>query len=397
MSGRTGLAAPFLDRALRPVDKRGLPPPKAHCGGRWTQAGGGTSVRASPGTDSSRLAETAGKYPYIPRIARWGFLLSWINMAIPPTTRLKPFSRMVDRSQLAPDIVRLAKDGRRLVVEAGLSRAYRDERLYGTIWKRLPVMVRLFALTGESVREAFADLGDASWQAGALSFCSALGDAILVPDRQFFSTDAHRHFRELAAAHAHNWDRRSDVVLWRGNLSGEGVTPANVEACDSDNPALLARIRLCLKLRGVAGADVKVPRGRISRDNPAAAAALDQAGILGDFVRQEEWVNRKFAIDIDGFSNAWVNFYVRLVLGCCVIKVASGNGYRQWYYGDLVPWRHYVPVASDMSDLVEKVEWCRTHDREARAIGEAGQAFALSHTVASETVAAVRRIEAALG
>lgn len=63
---------------------------------------------------------------------------------------------------------------------------------------------------------------------------------------------------------------------------------------------------------------------------------------------------RRFALDVDGNTNAWANLFQRLLLGCCVIKVASPFGYRQWYYDDLVPWVHYVPVRADMADLVDR-------------------------------------------
>jgi len=40
-----------------------------------------------------------------------------------------------------------------------------------------------------------------------------------------------------------------------------------------------------------------------------------------------------------------------------------------------------VPVARDLSDLVEKVDWCLANDEAAREIAEQGQAFALAHTL----------------
>jgi len=41
---------------------------------------------------------------------------------------------------------------------------------------------------------------------------------------------------------------------------------------------------------------------------------------------------------------------------------------HQWFYDELVPWEHYVPVAHDLSDLFEKIDWLREHDDEARKI-----------------------------
>jgi hypothetical protein len=84
-------------------------------------------------------------------------------------------------------------------------------------------------------------------------------------------------------------------------------------------------------------------------------------------------------------------------LGCCVIKIASAEGYRQWYYDKLEPWVHYVPACADLSDLIERIEWCRSHENECRDIARAGQEFAMRRTVKSEIGDAVDRVNAALG
>ena len=49
---------------------------------------------------------------------------------------------------------------------------------------------------------------------------------------------------------------------------------------------------------------------------------------------------------------------------------------HQWFYDELIPWEHYVPVAHDLSDLLEKIDWLREHDDEARRISEKAKIFA---------------------
>ena len=57
-----------------------------------------------------------------------------------------------------------------------------------------------------------------------------------------------------------------------------------------------------------------------------------------------------------------------------------------WLHGALVPWRDYVPVKSDLSDLVERLEWLRANDEAARAIAESGRRAVAQH-VSSECIA----------
>jgi hypothetical protein len=105
----------------------------------------------------------------------------------------------------------------------------------------------------------------------------------------------------------------------------------------------------------------------------------------------------KFAIDIDGNSNAWSNLFTRLVMGCCILKVASPSSYRQWYYSDLQPWTHYVPVKADLSDIVGQIAWCRSNLDECERIAARGQEFAMARTCETETAAGVARLCEAAG
>ena len=124
---------------------------------------------------------------------------------------------------------------------------------------------------------------------------------------------------------------------------------------------------------------------------------LAKAGILGEYISPIAWHGFKFAIDIDGNGNAWSNFFTRLIMGCCVLKVASALGFRQWYYGEIKPWIHYVPVRADLSDLLEKIAWCRGNLDECRRIAARGQAFAMSRDFDTEMASAVCRVCDAYG
>jgi hypothetical protein len=134
-----------------------------------------------------------------------------------------------------------------------------------------------------------------------------------------------------------------------------------------------------------------------SKDAECDEVRLRQVGIFGDTIARETWLDRKFALDIDGNTNAWTNFYIRLLYGCCVIKVGSPAGFRQWYYHRLEPWKHFVPARADLGDLAERIQWCRDHPTECAEIAANGRALALSMTIESETAYATGRINARLG
>ena len=43
---------------------------------------------------------------------------------------------------------------------------------------------------------------------------------------------------------------------------------------------------------------------------------------------------------------------------------------QMWYFPLLRPWVDHVPIAADLSDLAEKIKWCREHDDECRQIAQ---------------------------
>ena len=114
------------------------------------------------------------------------------------------------------------------------------------------------------------------------------------------------------------------------------------------------------------------------------------------FARRQDLQKKRYQIDIDGYVSAWSALFTKLATGCPVLKVGSRDGWRQWYYDRLVPWENYVPVRSDLSDLVEKTRWLMTHDADAQRIGVAGRSLAISLTYESQVRAGAETIAAGM-
>jgi len=56
-------------------------------------------------------------------------------------------------------------------------------------------------------------------------------------------------------------------------------------------------------------------------------------------------------------------------LGSVILKVESlCVADSMWYFPLLKPYYDHVPVKADLSDLREKIDWCRMHDDECRQI-----------------------------
>jgi hypothetical protein len=218
-----------------------------------------------------------------------------------------------------------------------------------------------------------------------LSFCHTEAGSLL-PDPVFVGTSAYADIRRHYEAHALPWEKRMPVAFWRGATTGRRHDLASWRD--------LPRLQLC---------DIALTRpdlfdAGISRviGLEMHTDALREAGLMRDYVPESEFHRYRYQIDIDGNSNSWPGLFQKLLTGSPVLKVASPYGFQQWFYDRLTPWVNYVPVSSDMSDLVEHVRWLVAHDDAARMIGEAGRRLALSMDCEREIQASVGTICAAL-
>lgn len=276
------------------------------------------------------------------------------------------------------------RDGRIRTVGADLDWA-RSRAGFSTLRRRLGIFVRLLSDSAVPDGDWWIDPGDeASVEGPVLGFCTRWRETILVPDRGFVTTRGYARERRAGRAAA-GFDDRDPAIMWRGGPTGIGEP--FTDPMDPGSPALRQRVRLCLMLRdrprsGPDAVDVRFARGRAV--GPDLGARYEAAGILADFMPARTWCRRRFAIDIDGNANAFSNLFIRLLYGCCVIRVASPFGFRQWYHDRLEAGRHYVPVAADLSDLDEVIEWCRRHPADCREIARAGQRVVMDMTCSGE-------------
>ncbi len=279
------------------------------------------------------------------------------------------------------------RDGKGFVLE--LPTAERRQSTINKAWELGPAYLYWLTLCPPEVEALSVTLSDGdSPSAARFSPSTNQSHIVPIPDPYFFIHSGFEYFRRLTKANPVAWGERSGEVVWRGASSGLGTFDPVLGA---ERPALAAqRLELILAARRLPGVDVALANYR--RDE-FRGQMLVEAGIVKPEIDESSWALRKYAIDVDGQTNTWSNLFVRLLLGCCVLKLDSKFGFRQWYYDRLKPWEHYVPVKADASDLGEKIEWVRANDARAADIAANGQRFATAMTYAAGRREAVALIE----
>lgn len=217
------------------------------------------------------------------------------------------------------------------------------------------------------------ELGDSS-RTGGLCFCSTDNKAFLIPDTDFLSSRGYESFAHEMLS-APSWPQRIDLCFWRGSSTGlvyddwRNIPRINLCAITGARPDLFD-----VGLTNIVQLEPKVD---IERE-------LISHGYIKPAIAAKHFANYRYTIDIDGNSNAWSSLFTKLLTGSAVLKIASPQGYRQWYYQKLEPMKNFIPIAADLSDLVSKVEWLQKNPSFAEEIGQAGRTLALSLTFDKE-------------
>jgi hypothetical protein len=86
------------------------------------------------------------------------------------------------------------------------------------------------------------------------------------------------------------------------------------------------------------------------------------------WVDSKDLVKFKYILDIDGMAATWDATAWKMNSGSVLFKTDSC--WKQWFYEEFEPWKNYIPIRDDFSDIDEKFEWCESNPEECQKIIE---------------------------
>lgn len=89
-----------------------------------------------------------------------------------------------------------------------------------------------------------------------------------------------------------------------------------------------------------------------------------------------ELIKYKYLIDIGG--NGWSGRLKWLLFSKRPLLLVDRN-YIEYFYNDLIPYKHYIPVKMDLSDLLEKVDWMKKNPEKSLEIANNAFEFAINN------------------
>lgn len=193
----------------------------------------------------------------------------------------------------------------------------------------------------------------------------AVVDPIMIR-RSFYIDQLRGHQNKRLA-----FNDRAPLAYWRGALTGYLASIPDTSNVNSyaEDVLSLPRSKLCQhahKLSALINAKITSADQWLYRDY--IISSLQQNCILSEPEPFSENYRYQLLIDIDGNSNSWPGFFMKLGSGSCVLKVSSKYNFFQWYYRHLRPWKHYVPVENETADLEEKVRYLIANETVAEEI-----------------------------
>jgi hypothetical protein len=166
----------------------------------------------------------------------------------------------------------------------------------------------------------------------------------------------------LEANEAHPWNTKINKMFWRGKLTNSErqnlLNYANKYPQDFN-------VRLT---QGISNSDLF-----INRYITSLYEAFSMYFSIPPFMSKQDQIIYKMLINLDGYTSTYPGLLWRLLSNSVTIKQETDN--EQWFYDAIKPWVHYIPVKQDLSDIIEKVEWVKTHDDEAKKIADESTKF----------------------
>jgi len=176
------------------------------------------------------------------------------------------------------------------------------------------------------------------------------------------------------------WKNKKSTAVFRGASTGCGVTiNTNVRLKlaylsvitppDSEGPLLDAGIsKWQLRPRKLNG-----EKYLQTIDIPT----MNKLGIqLASFLSPLQQSGYKYIVHVDGHVSAF-RLSLEMSMGCCILLADSK--YTMWYSKMMKPMVEYVPVKADLSDLVEKIKWCKINDKICKKIAKNAKKFYLKY------------------
>lgn len=196
-----------------------------------------------------------------------------------------------------------------------------------------------------------------------------LHDDLLLPTRDYVTLLASSLYKNVIEGKTNKiyfntkeeWILKKPMAIFRGSLTGndQKITNTRVQSriLSLKYPSYLDSVitntfKYYMFEPGIGAIHTKIDDTRLYNNE----THIDAKNNIMSF---EEQIKYKYILHIDGFTAAW-RLSKYMLSYSVILKVDSP--WVEHFYNDLKPWVHYIPIKSDLSDLIQRIAWCREND-----------------------------------
>jgi len=173
------------------------------------------------------------------------------------------------------------------------------------------------------------------------------------------------------------WSKKTPTAVFRGASTGSGVT------IDSNPRLKVSSLKFPPLQIDNKGPYIKLLDAGITKWNTRPRKTMNSFYLqtidhnklpfkLVNPLSPEEQSKYKYIINIDGHVSAF-RLSLELSMGSVILLVDSK--YKLWFKKYLIENFHYIRIKSDLSDLYEKIIWCRENDQKCEEIAKNAKIF----------------------
>jgi len=164
-----------------------------------------------------------------------------------------------------------------------------------------------------------------------------------------------------------DWSSKKDIAVFRGSNTGNGVT------VETNQRLKLCALSYDLERKGINLLDAGITKWNTRPRKEKGSKELQVIELndipfpLKEPLSPYEQSKYKYIINVDGHVSAY-RLSMELGMNSVILKVDSE--WNIWYSHLLKAYVHYIPVKSDFSDLIEKIQWCKRNERRCKQIAK---------------------------
>ncbi|MDQ5956681.1 MAG: glycosyl transferase family 90 [Candidatus Rhabdochlamydia sp.] len=154
-----------------------------------------------------------------------------------------------------------------------------------------------------------------------------------------------------------HWESKHQILFFRGANHG-AYDRVNWRSCA--RPGLVA---LSLKHPDVIDARFNHLVTWWDKDS-SIVDLMKKEGMVGNYVPLSQFPYYRYLMDVDGHTANTPRTALFLYSGSVLFKQITDD--ILWFYSQLEPYVHYIPVAKDLSNILTQIEWAKNHDAECK-------------------------------